>query len=284
MNRAPSVVHLATAMIAFVLASVVPHAARAQDDATEKGIEAYRAMVRKDPFANPGLLWVDYGADLWMTKRGPKAVSLETCDLGKGPGMLEGAYAELPKFFADAGRVMDLETRIFWCMTTLQGFDPKDVHRRKFSPNAAAGDKISDIEAIATFAANKSNGRKIAVALADPKMQESYALGEALFNRRQGPWDFSCASCHDEPGKRIRLQNLPYLSKAGPDAQITMATWPAFRASQESVRTMQHRLYDCFWQMRIPAVDFGSDVTVALTTYLNVKAAGGVIDVPSIKR
>ena len=99
-----------------------------------------------------------------------------------------------------------------------------------------------------------------------------------------GPWDFSCASCHDEPGKRIRLQNLPHLVKSGPDTQITMATWPAFRASQESVRTMQHRLYDCFWQMRLPAVDYGSDVTVALTTYLNAKAEGGVIDVPSIKR
>lgn len=259
--------------------------AAAQDSETEKGIERYREMVRKDPFANPGFLWVDYGETLWSQKRGPKVVALsDTCDLGRGVGKVDGAYAELPKFFTDAGRVMDLETRLFWCMTTHQGIDAKALNARKFSPNAAAGEKISDIEALATFAANKSNGLKIKVNLDDAKVKESYALGEALFNRRMGPWDFSCASCHDEPGKRIRLQNLPHLAKSGPDAQITMATWPAFRASQESVRTMQHRLYDCFWQMRLPAVDFGSDVTVALTTYLNVKAEGGVIDVPSIKR
>ncbi len=258
--------------------------ASSQDAATEKGIERYREMLKKDPFANPALLWVDFGETLWAQKRGPKQVSLETCDLGMGPGRVDGVYAELPKFFADAGRVMDLETRILWCMTTLQGFDTKDIARRRFSPNGAAGDKISDIEAITTYVANKSNGLKIAVNLADPQVKASHDLGEALFFRRQGPWDFSCASCHDETGKRIRLQGLPYLSKASPETQTTMATWPAFRASQESVRTMQHRLYDCYWQMRIPAVDYGSDVTVALTTYLNVKAAGGVIDVPSLKR
>jgi L-cysteine S-thiosulfotransferase len=258
--------------------------AGAQDAATEKGIERYREMLKKDPFANPALLWVDYGEQLWAEKRGPKQVSLMGCDLGKGPGKVEGAFAEMPRFFADAGRVMDLETRILWCMTTLQGFDGRDIAKRKFSPNAAAGDKISDIEALTTYVANKSNGLKLTVNLADAAVKASHDLGEALFFRRQGPWDFSCASCHDEVGKRIRLQGLPHLSKSGPEAQATMATWPAFRASQESVRTMQHRLYDCYWQMRIPAVDYGSDVTVALTTYLNVKADGAVIDVPSLKR
>jgi L-cysteine S-thiosulfotransferase len=257
----------------------------AQTSETERAIERYREMVKKDPFANPALLWVDYGETLWSAKRGPKAVALAAvCDLGRGVGKTEAAYATLPKFFADAGRVMDLEARIFWCMTTLQGFDAKALNARKFSPNGAAGDTISDIEAMATFAASKSSGQTLKVDLSSPQMRDSYALGEALFFRRMGPWDFSCASCHDESGRRIRLQGLPNLSKSGPDAQITMGTWPAFRASQESVRTMQHRLYDCFWQMRLPAVDYGSDVTVALTTYLNTKAEGGIIDVPSIKR
>ena len=143
-------------MLVSVLNGVV---ASAQDSETEKGIERYREMVRKDPFANPGLLWVDYGETLWSEKRGPKAVALAaSCDLGKGVGKVEGVYAELPRFFADAGRVMDLEARIFWCMTTHQGFEAKALHARKFSPNGAAGEKISDIEALATFAANKSNG------------------------------------------------------------------------------------------------------------------------------
>ena len=35
-------------------------------------------------------------------KRGAKNVSLEGCDLGEGPGKLDGAYAKLPRYFTDA--------------------------------------------------------------------------------------------------------------------------------------------------------------------------------------
>ena len=36
-----------------------------------------------------------------------------------------------------------------------------------------------------------------------------YELGKRAFFFRGGPHDFSCASCHGEDGKRIRLQDLP---------------------------------------------------------------------------
>ena len=80
-------------------------------------------MLKDDPWSNPALLDVDRGEALWTTKRGPKNVTLEQCDLGKGPGKVDGAFAELPRYFADADRVMDVETRILWCMEKLQGFD-----------------------------------------------------------------------------------------------------------------------------------------------------------------
>ena len=83
-------------------------------------------MLKEDPWSNPGLLDVDRGEALWTTPRGPKNVSLEQCDLGKGPGKVEGAFAELPRYFADADRVMDLETRLLWCMEKLQGFNRAD--------------------------------------------------------------------------------------------------------------------------------------------------------------
>ena len=98
---------------ALAIAAVAPRAL-AQDAETEKGIEKYRAMLKEDPWSNPGYLDVDRGEALWSTRRGPKNVSLEQCDLGKGPGKVEGAFAELPRYFADADRVMDLETRILW--------------------------------------------------------------------------------------------------------------------------------------------------------------------------
>lgn len=253
-------------------------AAKSAGDSVEKELERYRAML-SDPFANPGLLFVDRGEQHWKTPAGPKNASLEACDLGKGPGTLEGAYAELPRYFADAGRVLDLEGRLLWCMEAIQGRDPKEIVKTKFS----TPDKTSELEDLTAFVANKSNGQKLVLKLEHPKEKEAYAVGEALFNRRQGPWDFACATCHEYEGKRIRLQNLPTFNDPK-QAGAVMGTWPAYRVSQNTVRTMQHRLYDCFWQMRLPAVDYASDVTVALTTYLVKKGEGGVVEAPSIKR
>jgi L-cysteine S-thiosulfotransferase len=60
--------------------------------------------------------------------------------------------------------------------------------------------------------------------------------------------------------------------------------WPAYRVSSTHVMTMQHRIYDCFWQMRMPEVEIGSDATVALVAYMTKTAQGGPINVPGMKR
>ena len=246
---------------------------------SEKEIERYRAMI-SDPMSNPGFLNVDRGEVLWKLKRGAKSVSLEGCDLGEGAGKLEGAYAKLPRHFKDADRVMDLEQRLQWCMVEMQGLDTADVVKRKFGGPGVT----SDMEDLVAFIANKSSGMKLATPVIHAKEQEMYAVGEAMFFRRGGTWDFSCATCHSEDGKRIRLQGLPNLSKPGRQVQETMGSWPTYRVSQSQGRTIQHRLWDCYRQMRWPAPDYLSDGLTALTVYLNKNADGAEIQVPSIKR
>ncbi|WP_371421812.1 sulfur oxidation c-type cytochrome SoxA [Tardiphaga sp.] len=248
-------------------------------DASEKEIERYREMI-SDPMSNPGYLAVDRGEALWSEARGTKNVSLETCNLGLGAGKLEGAFAQLPRYFADADKVMDLEQRLLWCMQNIQGLDTKDVVARRFSGPGRA----SDMEDLVAYIANKSNGMKINIPLSHPKEQEMAAVGEALFYRRGGVNDFSCATCHADEGKRIRLQGLPNFSKPGKPAQETMGGWPTYRVSQGALRTMQHRLWDCFRQQRWPVPEYGSDALTALTSFLQKQAADGEINVPSIKR
>ncbi len=264
--------------LAAILLFLSGLAAVAQD-ASEKEIERYRAMI-SDPLSNPGYLAVDRGEVLWAQKRGTKNVSLETCDLGLGAGKLEGAFAQMPRFFADASKVMDLEQRLLWCMQNVQGLDTKDVVMRRFSGPGRA----SDMEDLVAYIANKSLGMKIDVPLKHPKEQEMAAIGEELFYRRGGVMDFSCATCHAEDGKRIRLQGLPNLSKPGKLPQETMGSWPTYRVSQGALRTMQHRLWDCFRQQRWPVPEYASDSITALTVFLNKQAMGGEINVPSIKR
>ena len=268
-----------TSAAALVLLALT--VARAQDqEATEREVERYRQMLKADPWSNPGLLDADRGEALWKEKRGPKNASLEGCDLGKGPGKVEGAFAELPRFFKDANRVMDAESRIVWCMEKLQGFAHADIVKRPYSKANQSG---TELEALATYVANKSNGHKFKPSLKHRKEREALAVGEALFFRRQGPMDFSCSTCHADSGKRIRLQGLPFLSKPE-EARKVVGEWPGYRVSQGTVMTMQHRITDCYWQMRLPLIDYGSDVAVALTMYLVNQAKGGEITAPQIKR
>jgi sulfur-oxidizing protein SoxA len=265
---------------ACLLALMAPFNGGLAVDDTERELERYRQMLNDDPWSNPALLDADRGEALWKEKRGPKAASLERCDLGKGAGVVEGAFAELPRYFQDADRVLDLEARLVWCMERLQGFQRSDILKRPYSEANQPG---TELEALATYVASKSRGRTFAPPSGHAKEQAMRALGETLFFRRQGPLDFSCATCHGQTGKRIRLQPLPYLSRPE-EARVVVGEWPAYRVSQGSVMTMQHRIADCLWQMRLPRIDYGSDVTIALTSYLANRARGGPIAAPGIKR
>ncbi len=246
----------------------------AQDTAAE--IAKYRQLLQD---GNPADLWEARGEGLWKEKRGPRQVSLEQCNLGKGPGVIAGAYTELPRYFADAGRVMDLETRLVWCMVNLQGMTEADAMKQPFGN----GERRSTIEALVAYVVAASKGMKMNVSLADPQTQRAYLLGEQIFFFRGGTHDFACATCHAASDKRIRLQDLPNLTNKA-DVQRAYTTWPAYRVSQGEFRTMQWRLNDCLRQQRFPDLKFTSEASVALTTYLAYNANGGTMDAPGLKR
>ena len=263
-----------TLTAALAVALLVSFAASAQD--AKKEIEKYQRMLAED---NPAELWEMQGEAIWKKPAGPNKASLERCDLGLGPGVVKGAYAQMPRYFKDTDRVQDLESRLVTCITTLQGYSVADATKRVYG----TADRPSDMEYLASFVAGQSKGVKLAVSTKHPKEKEAYDLGKKLFFYRAGTWDFSCASCHGEDNKRIRMQDLPNLTKAA-GARVAYTTWPAYRVSQSAVRTMQWRLWDCFRQQRFPELQFGSDTSVALTSYMAVTANGAVYRGPGIKR
>lgn len=254
----------------------VPLLANAGSASVEDSIAAYRDMLADD---NPAELWEIKGKEFWAKKRGPKNVSLETCNLGLGPGVVKGAYAQLPRWFADTGRVEDLETRLVSCMVDIQGLSRAEAEKQHFSTDSQA----SDMEALVSWIASESRGAAIAVPQQHPKEKEAYAIGERMFHYRAGPYDFACSTCHNASGVRIRLQALPNLTvpaEAGP----VFATWPAYRVSQGTVRSMENRITDCLRQQRMPMADFGSAVITDLTVYMGVQAAGAPMAAPGLKR
>ncbi len=260
--------------IATVL-SVACGAAWAQSRSTADGIAEYRKMLED---GNPAELYEAKGEDLWSKKRGPKNASLEACDLGKGPGVVKGAFVELPRYFADAGKVMDLETRLVHCMETLQGFNGAEIAKTAFGRGEQA-----NVTALATWIASMSRGMRFNLPQGHAEEKRSYEIGKRVFFFRGGTHDFSCASCHAVDGQRIRLQDLPNLTK-NPGDGIGFAAWPAYRVSNGQMWGMQLRLNDCYRQQRFPYPGFGSEVTIALGTYMGVNAKGAESIAPAIKR
>ncbi|MGZ5585022.1 MAG: sulfur oxidation c-type cytochrome SoxA [Usitatibacter sp.] len=258
-------------LLAFATAALAQ-----QPRSTVEEIERYRQALGDD---NPAELWESRGAEMWKQKRGPKNVSLERCDIGLGPGVVKGAYTVLPKYFADTGKVQDLESRLVTCMVTLQGLTPEEATKDHFGD----GPKRSAMEALVAYITSESRGMPMNVSASHPQEQEAYRIGREMFFYRSGPYDFSCATCHAHDGLRIRLQDLPNLVNQK-DAQRAYTTWPGYRVSQGELRTMQHRLFDCYRQQRFPEPGYGSDAITALTLYLAKNANGGVYNAPAVKR
>ncbi len=134
---------------AAALFAFAPGFSLAQKSAAD-GIAEYRALLAD---GNPAELFEAKGESLWKTKRGPKNASLENCDLGKGPGVVKGAFVELPRWFDDTKRVEDLESRLTSCMVALQGYSRDEIVKTPFGRGVQ-----DDITALATYVATASKG------------------------------------------------------------------------------------------------------------------------------
>jgi sulfur-oxidizing protein SoxA len=225
---------------------------------------------------NPNLWTAEDGKELFHAPRGPNNVSLETCDFGKGPGVLEGAYAEMPRYFEDTGKVMDLETRLVHCMMTLQGFPADDsAVKQRHGSN-------SDHMKLQSYIASHSNGIPWNPPLDHPLEKAMRAAGEALFHRRAGPLDMSCQTCHSQTGKRIRASVLP--NSKVPQEWTKAISWPAFRVGHQNSRSSQHRVRGCYWQMRKGRITQGGDAMIAIISYWTDLARGQPAILPDMKR
>lgn len=263
-----------TCLSLLVLAGSIALPAAAQKT-TAEGIAEYRALLQD---GNPAELFEAKGEDLWKQKRGPKAASMEKCDLGKGPGVVKGAFAELPRYFPDTGRVQDMESRLLTCMETLQGFDAAAIAKTPFGQG-----EQKNLEGLVAWISAESKGLPLNLPQSHASERRAYEVGKRLFFLRAGPHDFACATCHGADGKRIRLQDLPNLTK-NPGAGEGFGAWPAYRVSSGELWGMQRRLNDCFRQQRFPYPGYASDVTVALAVYMGVNGQGGKTTAPGIKR
>ena len=194
--------------------------------------------------------------------------------------MLKGAYAQLPRYFADADRVMDLETRLLHCMMTLQGRSREEATKRVFGND----DQPSEMEYLSAYVAAQSRGTKMAPGTAHPKEKQAYRAGPRAVlpsRRRRGISPARAATARKASASACRSCRC---CTSPQYARPVVATWPAYRVSNSQFKTMQWRINDCYRQMRMPEPTFASDATIALSTYLTVTGKGEPYRGPGTKR
>jgi len=218
-----------------------------------------RAM-QDDDTANPGMLWVLDGEALWNRRVGTANKSCADCHDDASTSM-KGVAARYPAFNVAASRPLDLEQRINICRTEHQNATPLPFESR-------------EMLALAGFVGRQSRGMPIAVS-DDERTKPFIEAGRAMFERRQGQLNLSCAQCHDDNwGAKLAGVSVPQGHATG---------YPLYRLEWQAMGSLQRRLRNCLIGMRAEAYTFGAPEYVDLELFLMWRARGMAIETPAVR-
>jgi L-cysteine S-thiosulfotransferase len=218
-------------------------------------------QMQLDDFANPGMLWVERGQALWSEARGASNKSCASCH-GDAAQTMRTAAAHHPRYYASAGKVLDLEGRINECVTKNQG-----------APALAW--ESQDLLALTTYVARQAKGEHIEVAI-DASLREAYEQGRRIYFERQGQLNLACTNCHDMNwGKTLFAERI---------SQGHPADWPAYRIEWQALGSLQRRLRACYFGVRAELPAFGSPDLLALEVYLAARARGLELAPPGVRK
>lgn len=218
-----------------------------------------RAM-QDDDAANPATFWVLEGETAWKTKAGAAGLACSQCHGDAAAGM-RGVAARYPSFDAKAGRLVNIEQRINACRVGQQEAKPLAFESR-------------ELLALTAYVARQSRGLPIAVA---PMLQTqpNLAAGRALFHRKMGQIDLSCAQCHDQNwGRHLAGNPIPQAHPTG---------YPLYRLEWQGVGSLQRRLRNCMSGLRAEPYAYGSAELVDLEYYLMWRARGMIMEAPAVR-
>ena len=228
---------------------------------------ADRAMYAEMSENNPADIMVADGEELLSYMGGDEGLAKY---LGVSEDDLPAYIAGFPRYIKKFDMVVGLD-QVIQAMMADGGHKPLKL-------------KSGNMFSLLAYVKSIANGEKINIDVnANPQMKEAYALGEKTFMTRRGGRGLSCNSCHspDVVGRVLRTQKLPDLGSKGAKAA---ATWPAYRMTKSSLRTMQRRFQGCMKNALLKVIPIGSKQMVALEVYLTEQAKGSEISIPGLKR
>jgi sulfur-oxidizing protein SoxA len=219
--------------------------------------EALQKM-QDDVTANPGMLFVQMGEQLWGKPAGAANKSCADCH---GAASMKGVAARYPAIPKGAEKPVDLEGRINLCRTANQQAEP-------FAP---ASRELLSLEA---YVARQSHGMPIAPP-DDPRLAPFREQGADIYRQRQGQLNLSCATCHDDnAGKKLAGVTIPEAHPTG---------YPIYRLEWQSLGSLKRRLRNCLVGIRAEAYAYDAPEYVALEVYLMDRAKGMALEAPGVR-
>lgn len=217
-------------------------------------------LMQDDAFANPGMLWVGEGREMWSTRAGTAQKSCADCHGDAGESM-RGVAARYPAFDEARAAPVDLAGRVNLCRDRHQAAEPLERESRA-------------LLAMTAFLAYQSKGLAIAPP-DDPRLEPWRQQGRALFSTRMGQLNLACASCHDDlAGGHLAAAVIPQGHPTG---------YPQYRLEWQEMGSLHRRFDNCFFGIRAQPFDRGSEAYIALELFLKRRAAGMAIEAPAVR-
>ncbi|HWI14096.1 MAG TPA: sulfur oxidation c-type cytochrome SoxA [Burkholderiales bacterium] len=216
--------------------------------------------MQADDFANPGMLWVERGAKLWSASSGA-GKSCSACH-GDAAVSMKGVAARYPAWDDPSQQVLTLDARINRCRTRLQHVP-------------ALPQESEDLLALSTYVATQSRGIPVKVRV-DGGAAPAFERARALYYRRIGQFNLSCAQCHEQSwGKRIYRETV---------SQGHGTAYPGYRLDWQALGSLERRLRACYSGIRAEMPDYGSAELAELQLYLAWRAEGLPVEAPGVRR
>lgn len=216
--------------------------------------------MQDDDTANPGMLYVLDGEARWKAKPSATAKSCAECH-GDAKASMKGVSARYPAFEPSLKRPVDIEQRINLCRTNHQQATP-------------FASESKELLALTAYIGNQSRGEKTAPP-DDARLKPFRDAGRAVFERRQGQLNLSCAQCHDDNwGKRLAGNVVPQGHPNG---------YPLYRLEWQALGSLQRRLRNCMIGMRAEPYAYGAEENVNMELYLMERARGLTIETPAVR-
>lgn len=226
---------------------------------------ADRAMYQEMLENNPADIFVEEGGELFdemVTEEGfAKYLGVDVKDLPK-------YIAGFPRYVKNLDMVAGLD-QVMQAVICENGKKPPKLKSKKMF-------------SLLAYAKSLANDEKINIDVnADEHIKAAYALGKHVYNTPRGKRGLACLSCHSDAtvGLALRTQILPNLG-----AVNAGGTWPAYRMTKSSLRTLQRRFQGCMKNALMAVIPIGSKEMVALEVYVTNMAKGKPIAIPGLKR